>query len=175
MPTGSQPDHMVLWCPLAPAAGTKAEPRLAARRSLLAARFSPVAGRRSPVASRQSYRVEMATTRSASRTARAEVRCSSPEDVAPSGLAVDDEKLAVMAKALGHPTRVKIVRLLAARSACVTGDLVAELPLAQSTVSEHLRILREAGLIQGEIEGPRTSYCVNREGLAALQRAVSSL
>ncbi len=80
-----------------------------------------------------------------------------------------------MAKALGHPTRVRILRLLAARNACMTGDLVAELPLAQSTVSEHLRILREAGLIQGEIEGPRTSYCVNQAGLAAFQHAVSVL
>ena len=89
--------------------------------------------------------------------------------------AVDDDALAVMAKALGHPARVRIIRLLADRQACVTGDLVAELPLAQSTISEHLRILREAGLIQGEIEGPRTSYCVNRAALRALQAALSSL
>ena len=89
--------------------------------------------------------------------------------------AVGDDTLAVMAKALGHPARVRIVRLLAERQACVTGDLVAELPLAQSTISEHLRILREAGLIQGEIEGPRTSYCVNRAALRALQAALSSL
>ena len=66
---------------------------------------------------------------------------------------VDDDRLAGMAKALGHPARLRIIRLLAERQACVTGDLVAELPLAQSTISEHLRILREAGLIQGEIEG----------------------
>ncbi|MDA8312873.1 MAG: metalloregulator ArsR/SmtB family transcription factor [Actinomycetota bacterium] len=88
---------------------------------------------------------------------------------------VDDDTLAAMAKALGHPARLRIMRLLTERHACVTGDLVAELPLAQSTISEHLRILREAGLIQGEIEGPRTSYCVNRGGLAALQEAISSL
>lgn len=88
---------------------------------------------------------------------------------------VDDETLAAMAKALGHPARVKILRLLAERQACVTGDLVAELPLAQSTISEHLRILREAGLIQGEIEGPRTSYCVDRAGLAAMRHAVTTL
>lgn len=87
----------------------------------------------------------------------------------------DDETLAAMAKALGHPTRVQILRLLAARDACVTGDLVDELPLAQSTVSEHLRILREAGLVQGEIDGPRTRYCVNPTGLAALKAAVASL
>ena len=89
--------------------------------------------------------------------------------------AVNDDTLAAMTKALGHPARLRIVRLLAERQACVTGDLVAELRLAQSTISEHLRILREAGLIQGEIEGPRTSYCLDRAGLAALQAAVSSL
>jgi len=88
---------------------------------------------------------------------------------------VDDDTLAAMAKALGHPVRVRIVRLLAERQACVTGDLVAELPLAQSTISEHLRILREAGLIQGEIEGPRTSYCVNHAALSTLRAALSSL
>ena len=88
---------------------------------------------------------------------------------------LDDEALAAVAKALGHPARVRIVRLLAERQTCVTGDLLAELPLAQSTISEHLRILRQAGLVQGEIEGPRTSYCLNRAGLAALQATVSSL
>ncbi|MHB1594066.1 MAG: ArsR/SmtB family transcription factor [Streptosporangiaceae bacterium] len=88
---------------------------------------------------------------------------------------LDDETLAAMTKALGHPTRVRILRLLAERRSCVTGDLVAEFPLAQSTISEHLRILREAGLVQGEIEGPRTSYCVNRTAIASLQRAISCL
>ena len=102
--------------------------------------------------------------------------CCAPEGIAATQeAALDDETLAAMAKALGHPTRVRIVRLLVERQACVTGELLAELPLAQSTISEHLRILRQAGLIQGEIEGPRTSYCVNRVGLAALKRAVSSL
>ena len=89
--------------------------------------------------------------------------------------APDDETLAAMAKALGHPARVKILRLLDARQACVTGEFVAEIALAQSTVSEHLRILREAGLIQGEIEGPRTRYCVNPTGLAALKAGVAAL
>jgi ArsR family transcriptional regulator len=91
------------------------------------------------------------------------------------GSDVDDEYLAAMAKALGHPVRVRIVRLLAERRACTTADLVAELPLAQSTISEHLRILREAGLVRGEIDGPRTSYCVNRAALRALRAAISSL
>jgi ArsR family transcriptional regulator len=87
----------------------------------------------------------------------------------------DDDTLAAMAKALGHPARIVILRLLARRETCATGDVVAELPLAQSTVSEHLRILREAGLIQGEIEGPRTRYCVNPSGLAALRAGVAAL
>ncbi len=86
-----------------------------------------------------------------------------------------DDDLAAMAKALGHPARVKILRLLAHRSSCMTGDLVAELPLAQSTVSEHLRVLRDAGLVQGEIEGPRTHYCVSRVGLDALKAGVAAL
>ena len=87
----------------------------------------------------------------------------------------DDETRAAMAKAIAHPARIAILRLLANRETCVTGDVVAELPLAQSTVSEHLRILREAGLIQGEIEGPRTRYCVNANGLAAIRAGIAAL
>ena len=89
-------------------------------------------------------------------------------------IATDDE-LATMAKALGHPVRVQILRMLTARNTCVTSEVVEELPLAQSTVSEHLRILREAGLVQGEIDGPRTRYCVNRDGLATLKAAIERL
>ena len=63
----------------------------------------------------------------------------------------DDRELALLAKAIGHPTRVRILRLLAEREACVCGELVDELPLAQSTVSQHLKILKDAGLIRGEI------------------------
>ena len=80
-----------------------------------------------------------------------------------------------MTKALGHPARVAIMRVLAARDTCVTGELVGELPLAQSTVSEHLRILRQAGLVQGEVDGPRTKYCIDPVGLAALQDGIASL
>jgi len=87
----------------------------------------------------------------------------------------DDETLAAMTKAIAHPVRLAILRLLADRQTCVTGDVVAELPLAQSTVSEHLRILRHAGLIQGEIEGPRTRYCINATGLAVLKAGIASL
>ncbi len=88
---------------------------------------------------------------------------------------LDDIELATMAKALGHPVRLRILRILADRKACITGDLVAELPVAQSTASEHLRILREAGLVTGEIEGPRTSYCLDAAGLAAVKKAIGSL
>ena len=87
----------------------------------------------------------------------------------------DDEVLAQLAKALGHPARVRILRLLAARSTCITGDVVAELPLAQSTVSEHLRVLREAGLVQGTPEGTKTAYCVSPTGLALLKRGIAEL
>lgn len=101
--------------------------------------------------------------------------CYVPPPAAPDVAPPDDDTLAAMAKAIAHPARIAIVRLLIERNACVTGDVVAELPLAQSTVSEHLRILREAGLIHCEIEGPRTRYCVSPAGLAALQARIAQL
>lgn len=87
----------------------------------------------------------------------------------------DDDSLAALAKALGHPARIQILRFLSQQTTCITGDVVAEIPLAQSTVSEHLRILREAGLVQGKVDGPRTRYCVRPEGLATLKAGVASL
>ncbi|HJL39884.1 MAG TPA: metalloregulator ArsR/SmtB family transcription factor [Myxococcales bacterium LLY-WYZ-16_1] len=72
-----------------------------------------------------------------------------------------DAELAGFAKALAHPARVRILRLLAQRKTCVCGELVGELDLAQSTVSQHLKILKEAGLVQGQIDGPRVCYCVS--------------
>jgi ArsR family transcriptional regulator len=87
----------------------------------------------------------------------------------------DDARLASYAKALGHPVRVRIMRLLARQGTCQTGSLVDSLPIAQSTVSEHLRILREAGLISGEIDGPRRCYCVNPEGLTAARQLLQEL
>lgn len=80
-----------------------------------------------------------------------------------------------MAKALGHPARIKILRLLANHEACVAGHVVAELPLAQSTVSEHLRILRDAGLVESDGEGQRTGYCISHAGLAALRAGIATL
>ena len=77
-------------------------------------------------------------------------------------------ELALLAKALGHPVRVRILRLLLSREDCYCGQIVDELPLAQATVSQHLKVLKDAGLIIGEIEGLRTCYCASRERLAEL-------
>ncbi|MCF8244983.1 MAG: metalloregulator ArsR/SmtB family transcription factor [Saprospiraceae bacterium] len=73
------------------------------------------------------------------------------------------EELARFAKALAHPTRLEILRLLSTQSCCFTGDLVQLLPIAQSTVSQHLKELKNAGLIQGEIDPPKIKYCINKE------------
>jgi ArsR family transcriptional regulator len=86
-----------------------------------------------------------------------------------------DDELAALAKALGHPARVQIMRLLVRREACVCGDIVDELPLAQSTVSQHLKVLKEAGLIRGDIDGPRVCYCVEPRTLRRLKALVGSL
>ena len=86
-----------------------------------------------------------------------------------------DEELATLAKAIGHPARVQIMRLLVRREACICGDIVDELPLAQSTVSQHLKVLKEAGLIRGEIDGPRICYCVEPRMLRRLKALVGSL
>lgn len=86
-----------------------------------------------------------------------------------------DDELALLAKALGHPARVQIMRLLVRREACICGDIVDELPLAQSTVSQHLKVLKEAGLIRGEIDGPRVGYCVEPRTLRRLKALVGSL
>ncbi|MBX7105916.1 MAG: metalloregulator ArsR/SmtB family transcription factor [Gemmataceae bacterium] len=86
-----------------------------------------------------------------------------------------DASLAGLAWALAHPARVRILRILIARKACVCGELVDQLPLAQSTVSQHLKILKDAGLVQGEIEGPRTCYGVNPIALDRLKRLIAGL
>lgn len=73
------------------------------------------------------------------------------------------DEIARFAKALAHPTRLEILRLLSAQTVCFTGDLVEILPISQSTVSQHLKELKKAGLIQGEISPPKTKYCINQE------------
>ena len=91
------------------------------------------------------------------------------------GGAAADEVLALLAKALSHPVRAGIVRLLAAQDSCMYGDLADQLPLAKSTVSQHLKILREAGLVRGEVEGPRACYCIDPAGLLRLKALVAGL
>lgn len=86
-----------------------------------------------------------------------------------------DEELANLAKALGHPARIKILRLLAHKNACVCGDIVEELPLAQSTVSQHLKVLKDAGLIRGDVDGPRVCYCLEPRTLRRLRALVGGL
>ncbi len=75
----------------------------------------------------------------------------------------DTEALAKFAKALGHPTRITILKHLENQSCCFTGDLVEVFPLAQSTISQHLKELKNAGLIQGELKPPKIKYCINQE------------
>jgi ArsR family transcriptional regulator len=86
-----------------------------------------------------------------------------------------DLEVAVLAKALGNPIRVRILRLLLSRDACYCGEIVEELPLAQATVSQHLKILKDAGLVRGDIEGPRVCYCANRERIRQLGSLVGEL
>ena len=86
-----------------------------------------------------------------------------------------DAALARWAKALGHPARIAILRTLAARGKCACGEVVEVVGLAQSTVSQHLKVLREAGLVAGTPDGPRSCYCVDGAGLAAASAALGSL
>lgn len=91
------------------------------------------------------------------------------------GGAAADEVLGELAKALGHPVRAGIVRFLAGQENCLYGDLAEQLPLAKSTVSQHLKILREAGLVRGEVAGPRVCYCIDPAGLSRLKTLVAGL
>lgn len=83
-------------------------------------------------------------------------------------------ELAALAKALGHPARIAILQFLATRKACVCGDIVGELPLSQSTVSQHLKELKNAGLIKGEIEGPSVCYCINEKVWSRAQKSLNA-
>ncbi len=87
----------------------------------------------------------------------------------------DQKKLAVFAKVLGHPVRVYIIDLLRKQTCCYSGDLAQELPIAKSTLSQHLKELKRAGLIQGEIKPPRIKYCLNKEAWEEAKRLFSSI
>lgn len=86
-----------------------------------------------------------------------------------------DERLATLARALGHPARVAIVRMLIRTGECVCGDIVSRLPLAQATVSQHLKVLKEAGLIRGTIDPPRVCYGIDPEVVHELQTLIAAL
>ena len=102
-----------------------------------------------------------------------------PPDESPTETALTEfdaeGELAKLAKALGHPARVHILRLLLAKDTCVAGELSDELPLAASTVSQHLKLLKESGLVKGEVDGPRRCYCVDRSVLKHLKALVRRL
>jgi ArsR family transcriptional regulator len=111
-----------------------------------------------------------------------EAACCPPEDSQVAELLrspVDgpaaDEELAAFAKAIAHPTRVRILRMLARKEARMCSHIVDELPLAQSTVSEHLRILRSAGLVQANENGPRVSYCIVPSALKRLKALLEAV
>ena len=83
---------------------------------------------------------------------------------------LNQEQIARFAKAMGHPARMAILQFLAKQSTCYFGDIHEELPIAKATVSQHLKELKEAGLIQGEIETPKVKYCINRENWQLAQQ-----
>lgn len=82
-------------------------------------------------------------------------------------------RLAGWAKALSHPARLQILQVLAQRGTCICGDIVDELPLAQASVSRHLKVLKEVGLIRGEIDGPRICYCLDPDAIDALRQQMT--
>lgn len=85
------------------------------------------------------------------------------------------KRSAELMKALGHPARIAIIELLAERDTCICGDITEELPLAQSTVSQHLKALKKAGIIKGEVDGVRTCYCLNPDGIVELNELMTPL
>ena len=87
----------------------------------------------------------------------------------------DQQKAARYAKAMGHPVRMYVLELLSKQSCCYSGDLSEELPIAKSTLSQHLKELKDAGLIQGEIEAPKIKYCLNKENWEEAQSLFKQL
>ena len=86
-----------------------------------------------------------------------------------------DAELATLAKAIAHPVRVEILRILLRKNTCICGAIVDELPLAQSTVSQHLKILKDAALLRGDVDGPRVNYCIEPLTLRRLKDLVGAL
>lgn len=92
-----------------------------------------------------------------------------------SAFSLSDRRLADLARALSHPARLAILHVLAARTSCVCGEIVEVMPLAQATVSQHLKVLREVGLVQGTVDGPRTCYGLDVAGLREASAAFGAL
>lgn len=107
------------------------------------------------------------TTRASSRGIRTGRTSAAPTS--------SDAELARLAKALAHPARVSILRRLLAQGECVCGEIVDGLPLAQATVSQHLKVLKQAGLVSGEVDGPRMCYCVNPKAVARIKELIGAI
>lgn len=88
---------------------------------------------------------------------------------------VEQERLVVMFKALGNPARFEIMKFLVTHPGCITGDIVDYLPIAQATVSQHLKVLRYAGWIEGTIRGPATNYCLHESNIAWFRKVVAEI
>jgi len=88
---------------------------------------------------------------------------------------VEQERLINMFKALGNPTRFEIMKFLLTHPGCITGDIVAYLPIAQATVSQHLKVLREAGWIEGTVEGTSVNYCLHDDNIAWFREKVGAI
>jgi ArsR family transcriptional regulator len=99
------------------------------------------------------------------------------DEFAPAGESVRLDVPALIARleALAHPARLRILEILAARGTCICGEIVEVVPLAQSTVSQHLKVLKEAGLVRGTIDGRRSCYCLDPLALEATRRALNGL
>jgi ArsR family transcriptional regulator, arsenate/arsenite/antimonite-responsive transcriptional repressor len=87
----------------------------------------------------------------------------------------EDVWLADIAKALSHPARIRILKILTDMNVCMCGDIVEKLPLAQATVSQHLKELKRVGLIDGEIDGPKVCYCINQKALDKAKKSLDKL
>ncbi len=87
----------------------------------------------------------------------------------------EQERLVTMFKALGNPLRFEVLKFLIARPGCITGDIVDFLPIAQATVSQHLKVLREAGWLEGTVQGPATSYCLNEGNIAWFRTKIGEI
>ena len=99
----------------------------------------------------------------------------SPHDVDAFSRPMDTETFAAICKALAHPVRIRIVKHLRRLDTCICGEIVDNFPLAQSTVSQHLKILKQSGLIVGTVDGPRSCYCIDKNMLAAFKKTAEQL